>query len=446
MNATQLAEMARRELIARLQAEVASGEETKRKLEAQGCFGHDKQGALVSSSSANSYQIAIYESTPSTTQIVLAEEEQRSSVNPNANWLRNSKISITQSVTPSYNSNYQYQTLRSYPASGQKFTPAQSRPQVPALAHQRQQRQVYPSQPSTPAQTQQRTQLRKPPQSVRPSQLLQTYSQQPQRSFLRPSSLQISIPAPATQSQSQLHSLQAQTMNNNHQARGTTQGAIPLQTQTSSTIGQQSATRELTDLNQAPLYTTNNVIGDGKFKLEIVLENPRIGNTDSFVICVQIHCPVGPSIPAQPVVYYVPKDLLDGIEGATDTGDVQFVYLERLVADPPPSPNLNPETSPVTRTRHPYPPTIHQLFNLAPHTRNYWVNVNCLLLKEVDDPRAAVEGVGRGWSAHWLHVRGGEWDQKKFPKHGPFDGHTTADSRIAANEMEASKRWISCRG
>ncbi|KAJ3800362.1 hypothetical protein GGU11DRAFT_773411 [Lentinula aff. detonsa] len=250
MDAMQLAEMARQEAIARLQAEVASGEEAKRKLEAL------RQGALVSSSSANSYQIATYEPTPSTTQIVLAEEEQRSSVNPNANWLRNSKISTTQSVTPSYSSNYQYQTQRSYPpGSGQQFIPAQSRPQVPALAHQHQQRQVYPSQSSTSAQPQQWTQLRQPPQSVRPSQLLQnqTYSQEPQHSFQRPSSLQISLPAPATQSQSQLHSLQAQTMNNNHQARGTMQSALPLQTQTSSPIGQQSATRESTTLNQAPL-------------------------------------------------------------------------------------------------------------------------------------------------------------------------------------------------
>ncbi|KAJ3992515.1 hypothetical protein F5050DRAFT_1788242 [Lentinula boryana] len=251
MDAMQLAEMARQEAIARLQAEVASGEEARRKLEAL------RQGALASSSSANSYQIATYEPTPSTSRIVSAEEEQRSSVNPNANWLRNPNISTTQSVTPSYSPHYQYQyqTQRSYPqGSGQQFIPAQSRPQVPALAYQHQQRQVYPSQTSTSAQPQQWTQLRHPPQSVKPSPLLQnqTYSQQPQHSLQRPSSLQISLPAPATQSQSQLHSLQPQTMKNNHQARGTMQPALPLRTQTSSPIGQQSATRESTTLNQAP--------------------------------------------------------------------------------------------------------------------------------------------------------------------------------------------------
>ena len=49
-----------------------------------------------------------------------------------------------------------------------------------------------------------------------------------------------------------------------------------------------------------------------------LLENPRIRETDSFVICVQIHSPSGPTIPQQPSVCYVPKDLLDGLEGSLD--------------------------------------------------------------------------------------------------------------------------------
>ncbi|KAJ3799207.1 hypothetical protein GGU11DRAFT_679953 [Lentinula aff. detonsa] len=225
--------------------------------------------------------------------------------------------------------------------------------------------------------------------------------------------------------------------------------------------------------------------------LSALLENPRIGDTDSFVICVQIHCPVGPSLPAQPAVYYVPKDLLDGLEASLDnsnTGDVQFVCLERLAADPPPSPNLTPETSPVSRTRPPsssssispfapemtarrriiyahsdilvhrseyFATMLSSSFSENPVTTSgerklftvvveeadfetiYWLLKYCyanwLLFKEVDDPRAAVEGVGRGWSAHWLHVRGGEWDWKTFPKHGPLDDHTAADSRSAAS-------------
>lgn len=52
--------------------------------------------------------------------------------------------------------------------------------------------------------------------------------------------------------------------------------------------------------------------------LTSLLENSRIRDTDSLVICIQIHCPVGPSIPQQPSVYYVPKDLLDGLESSLD--------------------------------------------------------------------------------------------------------------------------------
>lgn len=36
------------------------------------------------------------------------------------------------------------------------------------------------------------------------------------------------------------------------------------------------------------------------------------------VICVQIHCPTGPFVPQQPSVYYVPRDLLDGLEASLD--------------------------------------------------------------------------------------------------------------------------------
>jgi hypothetical protein len=52
--------------------------------------------------------------------------------------------------------------------------------------------------------------------------------------------------------------------------------------------------------------------------LSALLESPRIQDTDSLVICVQIHCPVGPFIPQQPSAYYVPRDLLDGLESSLD--------------------------------------------------------------------------------------------------------------------------------
>ena len=52
--------------------------------------------------------------------------------------------------------------------------------------------------------------------------------------------------------------------------------------------------------------------------LSELLKNPKIKETDSFVICVQIHSPVGPFYPQQPSVAYVPRDLLDGLEASLD--------------------------------------------------------------------------------------------------------------------------------
>lgn len=52
--------------------------------------------------------------------------------------------------------------------------------------------------------------------------------------------------------------------------------------------------------------------------LSSLLENERIRDTDSFVICIQIHSPVGPFFPQQPSAAYVPKELLDGLEALLD--------------------------------------------------------------------------------------------------------------------------------
>ena len=52
--------------------------------------------------------------------------------------------------------------------------------------------------------------------------------------------------------------------------------------------------------------------------LSSLLENSRISETDSFVICIQIHSPAGPQFPQQPSAYYVPRDLLDGVEASLD--------------------------------------------------------------------------------------------------------------------------------
>ncbi|KAF5393022.1 hypothetical protein D9757_001331 [Collybiopsis confluens] len=228
--------------------------------------------------------------------------------------------------------------------------------------------------------------------------------------------------------------------------------------------------------------------------LSTLLEHPRIAATDSFIICIQIHSPVGPSLPAQPSVYYVPKNLLDGLENSLDnpnTGDVQFICLERFSPEVPASPTPPTHTpeilSPVTVTGRghnrpssstsssalsssPFAPEMtarkriiyahsdiltsrseyfatmlssafsenqtdvngRKIFTIIveeAYETVYWllkyVYANWLLFKEVDDPRQAVEGVGRGWSTNWLHGTtarggggGGEWDWKIISKHG----------------------------
>lgn len=52
--------------------------------------------------------------------------------------------------------------------------------------------------------------------------------------------------------------------------------------------------------------------------LSALLENDRIRETDSLVICIQLHSPVGPFFPQHPSAYYVPRDLLDGLEASLD--------------------------------------------------------------------------------------------------------------------------------
>ncbi|KAF5364175.1 hypothetical protein D9756_000336 [Leucocoprinus leucothites] len=221
--------------------------------------------------------------------------------------------------------------------------------------------------------------------------------------------------------------------------------------------------------------------------LSELLQNPRIQEADSFVICVQIHSPAGPSIPEQPSVAYVPRDLLDGLEASLDnpnTGDVRFVCLEKLnpeVHSNPPreSPELDAESqrrpssstsshstfsstttarkrviyahSDILTRRSEYFATMlssafaegaepsgaeRKVYTVvveeADFETMYWLlkfcYTNWLLFKEQDDPRAAVEGVGAGWSAKWLTSRNGEWDWKTFHKSGPGDDTRSATS------------------
>lgn len=72
----------------------------------------------------------------------------------------------------------------------------------------------------------------------------------------------------------------------------------------------------------------------------------------------------------------------------------------------------------------------------------YWLLKYCyanwLLFKQNDDPRAAVEGVGAGWSAKWLNGKQGEWDWKTFHKGGSEDGCTDAISATSADSLPVS--------
>ncbi|KAH9943286.1 uncharacterized protein BXZ73DRAFT_87645 [Epithele typhae] len=222
--------------------------------------------------------------------------------------------------------------------------------------------------------------------------------------------------------------------------------------------------------------------------LSTLLENPRIQETDSFVICVQIHSPVGPFYPQQPSAYYVPRDLLDGLEASldnaskyirvfccfgrlrspTDTGDVQFICLERTTRDQleydsavPASPRSTSSSQSssssqtlarkrilyahsdilVRRSEYfatmlassfnenaPAQPGGRRLYTIVVEEADFvtiywllkWVYANWLLFRAVDDPRLAVDGVGAGWSARDWCAPGvpDEWGWKVFHKAG----------------------------
>lgn len=192
--------------------------------------------------------------------------------------------------------------------------------------------------------------------------------------------------------------------------------------------------------------------------LSTLLEHPRIAATNSFTLCIQIHTPVGPQIPQQPSVYYVPKDLLEGIEASLDnanTGDVQFVCLERLdsSSSPPGSSTPNSRRSSSESSSHPLQSSsrliarkrviyahsdilrtrgggeyFSTMFSSgfaenatpAPGERKIhtvvveeadfntiywmlkWIYGNWLLFQDDDDPRVVFKAMGQGQSVKWL--------------------------------------------
>lgn len=232
--------------------------------------------------------------------------------------------------------------------------------------------------------------------------------------------------------------------------------------------------------------------------LSTLLENARIAETDSLVICVQIHCPTGPNFPQQPSVYSVPRDLLEALEASLDnanTGDVRFICLERQHAERTSSPSLpsldssTPSTfrplsqtssyspSPVritarkrviyahsdilTRRSEYFASMLASSFseNITPAAGDrkiytivveeadfetiYWLlkfcYANWLLFREDDDPRIVMEGLGAGWSSKWSSLRGTEWDWKIFQK-DDNDARSvgSGDSRLSGGESKTS--------
>ena len=216
---------------------------------------------------------------------------------------------------------------------------------------------------------------------------------------------------------------------------------------------------------------------------------------------------MGPFVPQQPSAYYVPRELLEGIEasldnpsesrstiliiqltsGFLDTGDVRFVCLERLSSEKQISPSLSPSITetPITRCssttsslssfnmqttarkriiyahsdilikRSEYFATMlasafsenssglvigeRKLYTVVVEEVDFetvywllkWVYANWLRFSGHDDPRAAVDGVGAGWSARWLNSQGSEWDWKTFRKGSASEGSSVGDARSA---------------
>ncbi|KAG8752158.1 hypothetical protein FRC14_007283 [Serendipita sp. 396] len=222
--------------------------------------------------------------------------------------------------------------------------------------------------------------------------------------------------------------------------------------------------------------------------LAALLENPRISANDSFTISIQVHTPSGPHFPQQPSAYYVPKDLLDGLEASLDnsnTGDVQFICLERYTPpdndearesnvelrrqSPSNSPSMTARKriiyahSDILTRRSEYfatliassfresssgnsgmdrerGRTIHTIVvEEADFVTIYWLlkylYCDWLLFREEDDPRAAVDGIGAGWNAQWL-AQGGEWDWKTLsPETGQFEGSADREDDATGNSV-----------
>ncbi|KAJ3923739.1 hypothetical protein F5877DRAFT_74076 [Lentinula edodes] len=254
MERAHLVEIARQQAMeAHLNAEIAAGEEAK--LEA---LNFERQRSLGSMNSSNVYQLPTYEPTPSTTRIVPVEDEHRQYSGAQGNTWSNSSIVPNMSMRPNANAtpNHPHRTqqtnLQNLGPQSHYVAGAQARPQVPALTHQYQSRQAFPSQSSTSAHQPQFTQSYQPSQAAQPAQLMrnQHQSQRPQQqSAQQQSNFQPSRPSLQTSSTQSQQSIASQPAL-------TPQIILARQRQSVTSSGQQFATQEpvpqIPTLNQVP--------------------------------------------------------------------------------------------------------------------------------------------------------------------------------------------------
>ncbi|KAG8990460.1 hypothetical protein FRB94_000288 [Tulasnella sp. JGI-2019a] len=208
--------------------------------------------------------------------------------------------------------------------------------------------------------------------------------------------------------------------------------------------------------------------------LSTLLSHPRIAAQDSLVLCIQIHSPIG-FYPQFPHAYYVPRDLLSGLEDSLDnphTGDVRFIALERLPADEIESATANPSRrssassftlqsrfsrvvarkrtlyahSDILKRRSEYFATMLSSTFAESHASQTndarkvhdvivseadfitvywllkWIYADWIMFKEEDDPREVMDGMAGGWSVNSLRpptISGsGEWDWRAIRSRG----------------------------
>ncbi|KZO96303.1 hypothetical protein CALVIDRAFT_564170 [Calocera viscosa TUFC12733] len=222
--------------------------------------------------------------------------------------------------------------------------------------------------------------------------------------------------------------------------------------------------------------------------LSTLLENQNIALSDSFIICMQIHSPVGPFVPQLPSAHYIPRNLLDGFEASLDnahTGDVAFIVLERsgsAVQSAPQSPRSvssrlsggRPQTarkrviyahSDILKSRSNYFETMlnsafsEASYSLSKERKIYtivvedadfisvywllkWVYTNWIHFKEEDDPRVVFDTAVGSLSAKRLAGGAAEWAWRTLirldPSSSSVGSRDETESELRASRSVAS--------